>query len=336
MTSDIQQLLREGLDRLTAGATTPSGLVGQAVQRNHRRRVTIYAATAAGAALAVALAVIVTVGFTRGGRPPSPAGPAQSIADVDTRTERALAAEAARGKAIQEVLFSGRHETFGLTVLNQSHTPNSGGSAVVPGVLSRVTAQRMVSWTYRGLQLREGFSATGQLVFSSTVNTVTTRSGKQRLEAYGAAYPARTRWRTVIRGLPGPLPRLTCQTVLAQLFVRAWRVTIPKALTCGVFYLAGRQQVGGVSAMAFIAKPQPGIARLELWIDPATYLPVRLDATFAAGHGARSQLRRDYRWLPPTRANLAALRAAIRRARIPPSFRQLPPSYLPLSGGIQG
>jgi hypothetical protein len=128
-------------------------------------------------------------------------------------------------------------------------------------------------------------------------------------------------------------PRLTCRTVFSQIFVRAWRVTIPKALRCGVFHLAGRQQVDGVTAMTLIAKPQPGFARLELWIDPATYLQVRLDATFQAGHGPQSLLRNDYRWLPPTKANLAALHAAIRRATIPASFRKLPANYLPLAGG---
>jgi hypothetical protein len=165
------------------------------------------------------------------------------------------------------------------------------------------------------------------------VNVVTTRSGHQQTEAYGAAYPARIRWRTIIGGVTGPLPRLTCQTVDDQLFARNLRVIIPKALTCGLFYLAGRQRVDGVMAMTLISKPQPGVARMELWIDPATYLPVRFDVTLRDGHGAESLLRYDYRWLPPTKANLAALHAAVQRATIPASFRKLPANYLPLAGG---
>ena len=43
----------------------------------------------------------------------------------------------------------------------------------------------------------------------------------------------------------------------------------------------------------------------------------------------------DYRWLQPTRANLAELRAAIRRARIPAGFRKLPATYLPVAGARQ-
>jgi hypothetical protein len=237
------------------------------------------------------------------------------------------------GSCVSSVLSSGRNETFGLTVLKMASNPNEQRTRLVPRVLAGLTAQRMVSWTYRGLELRYGFSATGQVVFHTTINTVTTHSGKQRLETYGAAYPARIRWRTVIRGVTGPLPRLTCQTVIGQLFARDMRVTIPKALTCGQFYLAGRQQVDGVTAMTLIAKPQPGFARLALWINPATYLPVRMDVTFRAGHGAQSLLRYDYRWLLPTEANRAALHAAIRRATIPASFRKLPANYLPLAGG---
>ena len=40
----------------------------------------------------------------------------------------------------------------------------------------------------------------------------------------------------------------------------------------------------------------------------------------------------DYRWLPPTTANLATWHAAVHRATIPPGFRLLPPDYLPLTG----
>ena len=44
MSTDLQDLLREGLDRLTAGATAPDGLVGRAQQHNRQRRTKIRAA----------------------------------------------------------------------------------------------------------------------------------------------------------------------------------------------------------------------------------------------------------------------------------------------------
>ncbi len=56
MSTDLQDLLREGLDRLTAGASAPDGLVGRAQQHNRQRRIKIRAAIAAGTAVAAAAA----------------------------------------------------------------------------------------------------------------------------------------------------------------------------------------------------------------------------------------------------------------------------------------
>jgi hypothetical protein len=67
-------------------------------------------------------------------------------------------------------------------------------------------------------------------------------------------------------------------------------------------------------------------------LDPSTYLPLRTSTTFLGSHGQVSLLVRDYRWLPPTAANLAALHAAIHRATIPSRFRMRPPADLPLAG----
>jgi hypothetical protein len=210
----------------------------------------------------------------------------------------------------------------------------SAGSAVVPGVLATVTAPRMVNWTYRGRYLSEGVSASGSLVFHNTFNVVTRRSGRQVTQVFGAAYPARTRWQTILRGQPGSLPPLTCRTVMAAPSGSDWRMVLTKALSCGLYHLGGRQEVDGVKAIKLTLKPQRGLPIGEtIWVDPATYLPVRLSATWRPAHGSRSLITYDYRWLPPTHGNLAAWHAAIRRATVPPGFRKLPPNYLPLTGG---
>ena len=251
-----------------------------------------------------------------------------------TRTQQALAREAGEGRAIEVIHTSGRHETLGFTVLHQAMSVNSAGSAVVPGVLTDVAAQRMVTWIYRGRLLYEGFSAAGAMVFNSTFNVVTTRSGRQVTQVYGAAYPARTRWRTILGGQNGPLPRLTCQTAvdIAPLG-SSWRTALSKAVSCGLFLLDGRQQVDGVDALKVVSKPGDAPqARETLWVDPVTYLPVRVDVAFPATHGSPSLLQYDYHWLQPTRASRAALRAAVRGAAIPPGFRKLPGKYLPLAG----
>lgn len=335
MTGDLEELLHEGIDRLTADAEVPAGLVGRARLRNRQRRNAIRACVAAGTALVAAVAaIVVTSGASRG---PQPGGTVQTqtLAYVTTRTQQALAKEAGDGRAIEVIHTSGRHETFGFTVLNQSPSvQRSGASAVVPGVLAGVAAQRMVTWTYRNRVLHEGFSAAGTLVFNSTFNTVTTRSGHQVTRLYGAAYPVRTRWQTIVSGSSGPVPRPTCQTALAIAPGGSnMRAALAKAVSCGLFRLDGRQQVNGVDALKIVSKPNDGLpARESIWVDPVTYLPVRVDVAFPPAHGSQSLLEYDYRWLQPTKANLAALQAAVRAAAIPPGFKKLPAKYLPLAG----
>jgi RNase P protein component len=336
MTSDLEELLHEGLDRLTAGAEVPAGLLGRARLRNRQRRMAIRASVAAGTALAAAAAVIIVT--SGAGHRPQGGGATQTqtVAYVTSRTQQALAAEERKGRAIEEILTSGRHVTFGFTVLNMalSKEKNPVGSAVLPGVLAGVSAERMVTWLYRQRILYEGFSAAGTQVFNSTFNVITTRSGRQVTKVYGAAYPARTRWKTDLGGQSGPLPPLTCQTVIGVAPLgSSWRAALSKAVSCGLFRLDGRQRVDGVDALKIASKPDNGLpARETIWVDPATYLPVRVAVAFRSAHAAQSLLVYDYRWLLPTKGNLAALRAAVRGAAIPPGFRKLPPNYLPLSG----
>jgi hypothetical protein len=112
------------------------------------------------------------------------------------------------------------------------------------------------------------------------------------------------------------------------------RATILKALSCSeLFALDGHQQVDGVNAIKLIMKPPPGLrVRETLWLDPSTYLPLRTSTAFLSPHGQVSLLVQGYRWLPPTKANLAALHAAMHRATIRPRYRALPPADLPLAG----
>jgi hypothetical protein len=330
MSSNLQDLLREGLDRLTAEASVPDGLVRRAQQHNRQRRIRIRAAVAAGAAATAATAAIsVSLAIGRS-RPPTAPLHTQTIADVATRTERALAAAADHGKAIQVIRTSSRNLPLGLTVLGpHGAVQNPSPAQRLPGADAPVIAQHLMSWTYGDLYLQEGFSAAGQLVFVNANGPIRLRSGRQVLANYGAAYPVHTRWRTVLGGLPGPTPSpgLSCQEGLPSEYP-SWRATIAKALSCGQFRLGGRQYVDGVDAMTLVGRPGYGI-RETLWVNPATYLPVRLSTT-----GGRQQVVTDFRFLPPTRANLAALRAAVRRAPIPATFRLLPPGYLILAGGV--
>ena len=176
MSTDLQDLLREGLDRLTAGATAPDGLVGRAQQHNRQRRTKIRAAIAAGTAVAAAAAVTISLAST-GNQPRGAAVRTQTVADIATRTEQALAAAVDQGKAIQVFRMSD-NEPLGLTVLGPAGVfPNSNPTQPLPGAHAAVIAQYMTSWLYRDLYVQEGFSAAGRLVFVNINGPITLRSG---------------------------------------------------------------------------------------------------------------------------------------------------------------
>lgn len=285
--------------------------------------------------VAAAAAVTVSLTISRTGPPGAPVR-TQTIADVATRTEQALAAAANQGNAIQVIRESGPAVTFRLSPLGMGGTlEHPPPTPVLPAVLRNVTARSMTSWTYRGLYLQEGLSATGGLVFVNATGPITLRSGKQVLGNYGAAYPVRVRWRTVVQGTSGigPLPPLSCQHVAPSGYP-SWRATISKSLSCGLYYLSGRQRVDGVDAMTLVSRPRFGgnLFRSTIWVNPATYLPVRTSLITLSGPGRGQRLTLDFRFLPPTKANLAVLHAAIRRAALPATFRPLRLNVVLLAG----
>jgi len=61
---------------------------------------------------------------------------------------------------------------------------------------------------------------------------------------------------------------------------------------------------------------------IDMWVDPATYLPIRTIET-APGESATSDraIRDDYKWLPDTAANLSLLTPA---GAVPAGFTQVP------------
>ena len=330
MTNGFEEMLREGFDRLTANAKAPAGMVGRAQRHNRRRRIASLSAAAAGTAVVAAAVITITAAVPQGG----PAPRVQTIAYVTGRAQRALAA-VAQAKAIEEIRATAPNGTFGFTVLNMAYSQQQypPGSAVLPGVLGSVKAQRMTSWFYHDLVLQEGFSAARKLVFTASIGMVTSPAGKKVPAAYGAAYPTRTRWLSPLTGPNGKLPKLTCAHAYPGAATPHLRAAILKALSCKLFALAGHQRIGVVDAIKLIMKPPPWLPiRETLWLDPSTYLPLRTSVAFLGPHGQVSLLVQDYRWLPPTAPNLAALHAAIHHATIPSRFHKLPPADLPLAG----
>jgi hypothetical protein len=322
MSTDIADLLAETIDRLTAGERIPDGLAGRAFRRHRQRRLALGAAAATGTAVAAAAAVFVAAAAT-GGVPPRHGGvlQAQTAAYVAVRTERALTA-AAHGAAIERIDVIRRSENLDV-VLAERH-----GDATVLRSVPGLSAGQTTFWWYRGQHRTRALTADGRPLFELGT---TGSAGRQPRGRYALIdYPAKTWLRNFsLAAQPVPLPYLSRKgscpepidpeaTVSAA--PTAWTAMIRKALSCGDFRLDGRQWIGGTHTIKIVSTARlmrhlALFAQISgtLWVDPATFLPVMVRWTWPHGTLAAS-----FRWLPPTPANLAALKVSI-----PSGFRSV-------------
>ncbi|HEY3953560.1 MAG TPA: hypothetical protein VGM53_09310 [Streptosporangiaceae bacterium] len=118
---------------------------------------------------------------------------------------------------------------------------------------------------------------------------------------FGSARPAHT---------PGPKPQSKAQAAAAL-----W-----KAVKAGSVTKAGPAKVDGQRAIHLV-QGSPRRGEIDMWVAPASYLPIRTIET-APGESPRSShaIRDDYRWLPATPAQLRLLAPA---GAIPAGFTRV-------------
>ena len=94
MNTDVEELLREGMDRFTTGVRAPAGLAREAVRLRRRRRA-VRAGVACGTAAVIAVAAIALTGVAAGvsPRPGDGLAQARTAAYVISRVEDALAGQ---------------------------------------------------------------------------------------------------------------------------------------------------------------------------------------------------------------------------------------------------
>lgn len=95
MKTDVEELLRDGMERFTEGVRAPAGLAATAGRR-HRRRVTVRISAACGGVAAVAAAAALVISLPAGDAPASTGTSgtqARTVAYVVTRVKQALAGE---------------------------------------------------------------------------------------------------------------------------------------------------------------------------------------------------------------------------------------------------
>jgi hypothetical protein len=362
MSNAETDLLRESIDRLTHDERPPSGLADQAFRR-HRQRTIALRAAAAGTAV-VAAGVLATAALpgaaprpgqpgrlteagtaqtpeaqTPGAQTPAaqtPAAPApavQTAAYVSGHTERALAV-AAGGNLVEEIHTVGQNYPLGLTQV-LSFPVNGGGTGHLVKQAGP-TASQENTWSYRGQLREQGLDATGQPVFDATSTTTRSLAGARTVmtvSGTGADYTSRTWWRSSLQlSLPAAAgPAKACASAFLPPPVGTtldWAAAIRTALSCGHFQLAGHEQVGSVNAIKLVSAKVNGPYTATVWVDPSTYLPVRLTWNWldprAQGPGT---LTGDFRWVQPTQASLGAL-----QVKIPDGFRPVQAGGLPVPG----
>jgi hypothetical protein len=292
MSIEFEDQLRAEMGRVRV--TPRPGLAREAHRRYARsRRRTALAVAATGTAAAVAGA---TAGYALTARTPASA-PAETTASVVDQVTSALSATDAIGYSTAR--FSG------------------------PGAAIGFLNDRTAEWEFGELSRQLIETAAGRPLVDRS-----TRPQGRDLRVTIVGYASRD-WTVAV--LPhGQLdqPPLgdddLCNGSVLGLFntrftsAADWKKIIANGLRCGAFTEAGRQWVDGVDAIRLIG--HEAASHTTIWVDPGTYLPVRLTDDVRVIFGSTKDDRAatltiDFRWLPPTKANLRELTAPI-----PPGF----------------
>lgn len=315
MNTDFDQLVRDSMTWFTDGVDAPAGLAEQARRRCRRRRNARMGWLAAGTALAsAAVAAVISGPVTTGPGHQAhsrnrAATQAQTTAVVISRVDRALA----RAAAGHPVAYT-RQTTEGVRLFVA--IPHGRPTAVHAGVTS--------TWSRGSLEHVEVATRGGALALGMETDTRSGRSVQTMI-----SYPQRVWWRGTYDAPTTPQPTPACTLGAITRTPTQWASEVRKLLTCGAA-VAGHQRVDGVDTIRLRlsssyqracaaandsrrCQPQDVGWHGTLWADASTYRPVRL-----ISHGHRYTFQIDFRWLPPTAANLAML-----HQRIPPGFRHV-------------
>jgi hypothetical protein len=329
MSTDVEDLLREGMERFTADLRAPAGLACQIARRRRRRRLALCSVTGAAAALtagAVALAVVVVPSQQRTGveltadvvkrvssalTAADPGDIAQmsvttsSASPYGDRTTTTTAEEWSYGDEWRSVMYS----SPGHPLYDEGYTASAGSSVYT-----------LVNYSTRSWTKRPGLGRPAAAIPFSTLPTA--RDCRPAIGAFPLLYRF---------GLPGMgLPVSSLPSTVAR--------SLRTAVACGTLTVAGRQTVDGVEAIKLTSRAGSPISE-TIWVSPGTYLPARVVVRSAAGAAGAPAVQQtaDITWLPPTAQNLARLTvpipAGFRKVSLPavaaPTFKQISPALLP-------
>jgi len=324
MNTDVEDLLRSGMEQFTTEVRAPAGLAEAAGrrQRQRRRRVVARTAVACGtvAVTAAAVALVVVTGGSRAPAPGTALSPAQArtVAYVTRRVEAALASE--------NLVFVARSDNE--------------------------TTGNYVTWAYGPRSRWEAFtsSSCGHVLANGNC---TNRGGSEPVWAQGTALVGGRLVGAYVTyfdhrySLSPRVPQLrpwqasACSTNAALSLAAPiiptvhWSSYIHATLACGAASVTGHVRVDGVETTEITGKPDTvklsagytkvvkakfATVRWTLYVSPATYLPVRMvgsTQTYGDGSSYTSSFVTNVQWLPATPANVAKALVTI-----PPGFHR--------------
>jgi hypothetical protein len=310
MNTDIEDRLRTDMERFTRDVRVPPGLALQACRHNRKRRKTLRVAVASGAATAVAAGAVAIAGVSGVFSSAPATQTAQTTAYVLRHVENALAPASVRD------LIDVSRMVFPPGTPQEPVVGGLNGGSTAGGASSPWTVAYMLHWDYQGSQRYSAYSPSGRHVFDMELS-IGNGSASQTTVIYGD----RTWWTaTMPAGQPGSpgcdqgSPTSSGSGRVASTSIglgngpgNGWTAFIRSQLSCGAYTVAGRQVVDGIDAIKITGQAD----RLTLFVNPASYLPIRLDI---------GPLRMSFQWLPATPANLAQLKVSV-----PAGYQQVPP-----------
>jgi hypothetical protein len=293
MSTDMEELIRDGMHRIAATTDIPAGLVGRARRRLRRRRIAAVSAIAGAAALGTVAAVVVVPGA---GAPAGSTLRAQTAAYVIRRVENSAATLSTTNVVLRtETTFSPAFPA--ITQWSYQHEVRAVQSGVLH-VTGVPWAQGQVSW------------AAGTAVINGRLTYV--QADYRHHEWYQTS---------AFLILPNAC---TGRLDLGEFNFVSWPAYVRQTLSCGKFRVAGYAWVDGKKTIKITGSmteqnwwarlpdgPGRGALHVDavLYVDPSTYLPQRIvwsnwsDAV--AGGLVRGTVRQDFQVLPPTPGNVA-------------------------------
>jgi hypothetical protein len=310
MNEDVEQMVREGLDRLTEGARAPAGLADRARRHRSRRRLAAGSAIA-GATAAVTVAAVIATGATAGPGTGASTG-MQNAAYVMQHVASALANDklVMRGQSTQTYTlakFPGKTFPEG-AMITWSYGPRNRFDELSGTSCGRIVAN--ASCTHRGGSERYLSSGTALVSGKLTGAYVTYYNRKYSLSPL--TVPAKACSTTARLEMGGPPAGIS-----------DWRTFIKTTLACEAGTVTGHVRIDGqetteISGSVTVplskgyaksVNEKEARVRYTLWVNPTTYLPVRVSGsteTYGGSGGDNvSSSVTDVQWLPPTAANVA-------------------------------